>query len=704
MNYHRFPTIAGDTVVFVSEDDLWSVSASGGTARRLTDNQGLCARPVLSRDGKWLAWTGTEEGHSEVYVMPAGGGVARRLTWMGADVITLGFSADGRTIEFASNAGQPFLKPMRLYSIEREGGEARQIACGPAEAISRGPRGAVVIGRAMGDPARWKRYKGGTTGDLWVDRRGNGEFERLIKLNGNLAWPMWVADRIWFVSDHEGEGNLYSVKPDGTGLRRETKHADFYVRFPQTGGKRIVYQCGADLWVFDPKNRRARKIAVECGSPRAQRARKFVDADRYLEGATLHPAGHSVAVTTRGKAFTMAFWEGPVRRVGTEENARYRFTRWLRDGSTLLTVTDAHGDEAIELHREGKAPELLTKGLYLGRVLQLELSPASDEVAFTNHRYELYHLDLTKKKLKRLDHSPFERVAGLSWSNDGRWLAYGYPTSEATSQIRVVEVKTGKARGDAAGLRDHSPTFDPDGRYLAFLSYRVFDPVYDALYFDLGFPRGTRPYLLTLRADGINPFVPQPRALVDQKRRASDQAKGASAAPKFEIDFAGIQDRVVAFPVAEGRYDQIFALRGKVAFTNFPIEGSLGSSWSSGGEPLAKGTLELWDFTKNQSEFWMGGITSVELGPDLRTLLVRAGNRLRVVGADEKPKENEAAARGRTAGSICPAFALRCCPAPSGSRCSAKPGACSAITFGVPTCRALPGIACTSVTARCSIA
>lgn len=648
--YFRFPTIAGDTVVFVSEDDLWSVSASGGTARRLTDNLGLCARPVLSRDGKWLAWTGTEEGHGEVYVMPASGGTARRLTWLGCDVLTLRFTADNRGIEFASNVGQPFLKPMRLYTVDRDGGPVQQIPVGPAEAIARGPRNACVIGRAMGDPARWKRYKGGTAGDLWIDRKGDGEFQRLIELKGNLASPMWVGDRIWFLSDHEGIGNLYSCLPDGTGLRRETKHDDFYARFPQTDGRKIVYQCGADLWILDPKTRRSKKLAIDCGSPRAQLQRKFVPAEAHLEHATVHPASHSVMVTARGKSFAMGFWEGPVRRIGELDQARYRFTRWLRDGESCLTVTDAHGDEAIEIHRPGKSPQLVTKGQDLGRILDLALSPAGDEVAFTNHRFELFHLDVVKGKLRRLDQSRFERIGGFSWSADGRWIAYGYPTSESTSQIRIVEVKSGKVQeATRADFRDYSPSFDPEGKYLYFLSYRVLDPVYDALYFDLGFPRGTRPYLLTLRTEVTSPFVPRPKPFVEQQRRAGDQAKptgDAKAAKeekdprKFEIDFDGLPGRIVAFPVPEGKYDQIVALRGKVLYTNFPIEGSLGINWSSSGEPPAKGTLELWDFTKNQSETWMSGITDVTVAPDLRTLLVRAGNRLRVVNTEDKPKEN----------------------------------------------------------------
>ena len=638
--YYRHPTLSGDTVIFISEDDLWSVPAAGGVARRLTSNVGAVGRPQFSRDGNWVAFTGTEEGHLEVYVMPATGGPTRRLTWLGSDILTLGWTPDGRSVEFACNVAQPFIRPFQLYTVPRDGGEPQRIPCGPAEAISHGPRGAVVIGRAMGDPARWKRYRGGTTGDLWIDPKGSGEFRRLLKVDGNLAWPMWIGDRVYFVSDHEGEGNLYSCTPAGLGLRRETNHKDFYVRFPGTDGKRISYQCGADLWIFDPRTRKSRKIAVEYHSPRVHRQRKFSDASRFLEDVAVNPEGHSVAVTTRGKSFAMGFWEGPVRQIGAVENARYRFTSWLKDGKALVTVTDAHGDEAIEIHRDGREPQVVAKGREFGRILDFAISPVSDDIAFTNHRFELFHLNLRKGKLNRLDRSRFDRIAGIAWSGDGRWIAYGYWATRSTSQIRVAEVKTGKTHDvTRPDFRDYSPSFDPDGHYLYFLSYRVLDPVYDALYFDLGFPRATRPYAVALQKDLPSPFVAVPKPVVRWNRRVADQPKEPKGPPQTKIDFEGVSGRVIAFPVAEGRYGQVIGMRGKVAYTNYPVEGSLGASWMGGSEPPAKGTLEIWDYDKNKAEAWMSGVTEVRMAPELRTFAVRAGNRIRIIGADEKPKD-----------------------------------------------------------------
>src|SRR5208282_5712073 len=163
-----------------------------------------------------------------------------------------------------------------------------------------------------------------------------------------------------------------------------------------------------------------------------------------------------------------------------------------------------------------------------------------------------------------LDKSDWAQIAGFDWSPDGRWVAYSCAQSQHTSAIRICEVRTGKVHPVTQPvLQDVSPSFDPDGKFLYFLSYREFDPVYDNLHFDLGFPRGVKPYLVTLRRDIPSPFVPVPKPPDDKK----EEPKAKAVAKKelhVAIDFDGIESRIVALPVADGRYQQIAGIRGKV--------------------------------------------------------------------------------------------------------------------------------------------
>ena len=302
--YYRFPTIHKNTIVFVSEDDLWTVSASGGIARRLTSNSGQVTNPVLSPNGKQLAFVGRDEGPSEVFVMPAEGGTARRLTFLGSFCRVVGWNQAGTHILFCSSHGQIASGNMALFQIAADSinGEVEELPYGPVRSIALGPKGEMVIGRNGGDPARWKRYRGGTVGHLWIrekePKNGVGKFKPLLPdLDGNVANPMWLVvknrNRIFFVSDHEGIGNLYSCTPKGKGLRRHTDHEEYFVRYPSTDGRRIVYHAGADLYVYDVEKDSSTLIKVKYLSPRIQRNRKFVGSLSYLESADFYPVGKS---------------------------------------------------------------------------------------------------------------------------------------------------------------------------------------------------------------------------------------------------------------------------------------------------------------------------------------------------------------------------------------------------------------------------
>ena len=397
--YYRFPTIHGDRVVFVCEDDLWSVPAAGGMAIRLTSNLGEVSHPHLSPDGSQLAFVGREEGHAEIYLMPALGGVAKRLTYLGVHSVVRGWSQDGQWILFMTSAAQPFRRVYNLYRVHVNGGLPEQLPWGHANHISYGAQDGVVLGRNTSDTARWKRYRGGTAGVLWVDPEGSGTFQLLIHLPGNLTSPLWVGDRIYFISDHEGVGNLYSCTPQGEDLKRHTDNREYYLRNATTDGQRIVYHAGAELFCFDPATDAVQAIAVEFHSPQVQRQRKFVEAAKFWEDYALHPDGHSTLVTCRGKSFWFGHWEGAVTQLGQRDGVRYRLTRWLNDQKRFVTIADTTGQEAIEIHSTdvGVEPERLDD-MDLGRALAMEVSPKADQVILANHRHELIWVDLETKQ------------------------------------------------------------------------------------------------------------------------------------------------------------------------------------------------------------------------------------------------------------------------------------------------------------------
>ncbi len=659
--YLRFPTIHRNSIVFVAEDDLWLVESSGGRAERLTAGVAEVKTPCFSPDGQQLAFVGETEAPGEVYVMQNLGEEATRLTFLSNHHCSItGWLPTGEKILFASSAGQFDSDAQFLYAISPQGGLPEILPYGMANALSFGSQGGLVIGRNIGEPAHWKRYRGGRTGQIWSDPMGNGSFRRLISTDGNLASPCWLGERIYFISDHEGICNIYSCTPTGDDYRRHTYHKDFYVRNLNSDGERIVYHAGGDLYLFDPALEEHRLIEVTLPSMRTQRNRKFVSASAYLDSYALHPQGHAVALTTRGKAFTMASWEGPVLQYGEADGVRYRYLTWLNDCKRLIAIDDAQGEERLVLFNTESAEELQTfPGLDLGRVLSLDISPTGEKVALTNHRQEVMIVDLTTEQLHIVEKSLHTPIKGMAWSPDGLWLAYGFSFNAQQSAIKLYSLEQDQTFfATNPILEDRSPAFDPDGKYLYFIGKRIFRPQRDNLQpYHLNFPRGEKPYAIMLRRDLRSPFIPEPKISPEKDDGSKKPTNGSKPAetpdeePKtngdngetnkgtdLAIDLDGITERAIPFPLSEGQYRNIAGLKGKVLIQSVNLDS--GQQASGGDVPQSGGKIECYDFETYKVEWSIDGVGNFDLSRDAKTLIYDKMQRLRVLKASEKPKDN----------------------------------------------------------------
>ncbi|MFE0650151.1 PDZ domain-containing protein [Streptomyces sp. NPDC059534] len=664
--YLRFPSIAGDTIVFCCEDDLWTVGTAGGTARRLTAGVAEAARPLISPDGAQVAFVGADEGPTEVYVMPLDGGPARRLTHQAAQCHLVGWDRRTGEILYAGTGDQPAGFGHRLFAVHPDGGPPRLLPYGSATALTRGPDGRAVLCRNGTDPARWKRYRGGAAGELWIETGGSGApgsgvlgsgvpgsgvagsgvagsgalgpggpgvsgaeavgpggFRPLVSLPGNLAHPCHVGERVYFVSDQESTGNVHSCRTDGTDLRRHTHHRDFYVRHLATDGVRLVYQAGARLHLLEPGSE-ARPVDIELTSSRTQRGRRLLRAAERLDTVRLSPDGATLAVASRGKAFTLAPWSGPVRQHGRPDGVRYQHLDWLRDGRRLAAVAGDSGprERLVVLDTADGTETDLAVG-DVGQVTELAASPRADLVAFATNRQKLYVVDVATASVRLLDETAHDRIEDLAWSPDGRWLAYTYPDTPRTSAIKVADVPAGTTRRITRPvLRDMKPAFDPDGRHLYFIGQRALTPEYDQVEAEVGFPFGTLPYAVTLREGTPAPFVPRPED--------DDAPEGPDGEPApVVIDMEGIERRVVPFPVPESRYIAVLGLPGKALLWSVPLTAAdpLRPEDATGGQVC------LVDMERMTRTECLVQVDDLHVRADDDVLLYRCGSRLRVLRA-----------------------------------------------------------------------
>ena len=659
--YLRFPTVRGEMVAFVAEDDVWLAERSGGRAWRLTADRAPVAGTRLSPDGSMVAFTSRREGDPEVYVVGVDGGPIRRLTHWGDDhTRVIGWTPDGRVMAISA-VGEPFRSRTWAYAVPPDGGVPDRMPYGPVTGIAPGPGGATVLGvnQNRRSAASWKRYRGGTAGALWIDRDGSGEFVRfLAELDGQLEDPGWIGDRVVLLSDHEGWGNVYSCRPDGTDLRRHTDHGDAYARAANTDGSTLVYQCLGELWSLDDlsADSQPRRLNIRLAGPRTAREPQPIDAGDQIEDVTPDHTGRASAVEVRGTVHWLTHRDGPVRALADTPGVRARLPRVLGNAqpTRVAWITDADGEDAIEIGTVPAgaggtevaevAPRRLAGG-QLGRVLELVASPDGTRLAVATHDGRVLVVDVGTGGVRTVDTSPFGDSTGLTFSPDSRWLAWARPGPIPLRQIRMARVDLADDEPfsviDVTALRfvDSEPVFTLDGRHLAFLSARTFDPVYDQQVFDLSFQATVRPQLLPLAATTPSPFDPEPGGRpVTSPDSSGDGAKGdqeqAGGVPEVVVDVEGLDQRAVPVPVPAGRYFDLRAVRDGLVWLRAPMVGMLGDAGGPDPSDRPRARLERYDLARRRLLTLVDPADAVEVTGDGRSLVVTDGRRLRMVPAD----------------------------------------------------------------------
>lgn len=652
--YLRYPSIRGDRLALIAENDVWLSDAGGGRAWRLTADGVPVAGARLSPDGGTVVFTSTRDGAPEVHAVPADGGASTRLTFWG-DLHTkvAGWLPDGRVVA-STSAGEPFRSRVWSWALPLDGSAApERLPYGPAYMVSPGPGGAVVLGtdqRRAG--ATWQRYRGGTAGKLWIDRDGGGEFARLLGDNpAQLEDPDWVGDRVVFVSDHQGWGNVYSVLPDGTDLRRHSDHGDAYARALRTDGTRLVWQSHGDLWLLDGLDAEPRRLDVRLAGPRAGRVPRPLGTGDKPGDLAADRTGRASAVEVLGSIHWLTSRDGPAPALADTPGVRARLPEVLGPpGSAeaavpeVAWITDAEGDDAIEVApADGSAPSRRFGAGRLGRVLELVAAPDGSRLAAASHDGRVIVADVASGELREVASTDFSEASGLAWSPDSAWLAWSHPGAEGLRQIRVSRVADADpATIEVTPLRflDTDPVFTTDGLHLAFLSTRTLDPVYDDWVFDLSFLGGTRPYVVPLGATTPSPFHPEAggRSAGGDGEGEGGGAEGGGDAPPQPvlIDAEAIDQRVVPVPVATARASALMPVRGGLVWLETAQAGLLGEDRATeDGEPT-RPKLVRWDFAKRRSAVLVGELDGYVVTGDGKKLLVRDEGALRLVPSDRR--------------------------------------------------------------------
>ena len=660
----RFADIHGDKIAFVYAGDLWTVSAAGGAAQRLTTHEGLELFPKFSPDGRWLAFSAEYGGNRQVYVMPVDGGTPRQLTWYndvgelpprgGFDYQVLDWTPDGKNVLVRANR-VPWSERMgRPYLVPVAGGMERPLAVPEGGGGMLSPDGTKLVYTPIDREWRtWKRYKGGRAQDVWIYDLKRDAAEQLTDYPGTDNQPLWVGDTVYFTSDREkGRLNLFAYDLKTKQTKQVTFHQDFDVLWPSAGAEAIVYECGGYLYRFDPRAGKSQQVHVELAGDFAQTVPYFKAVASQINDAGLSPSGKRALFEARGDLFTVPAEHGEVRNVTLTPGIREIEPSWSPDGRWVAYLSDRSGEYEIYVRAPDGigAERRVTNDGDVWRYAPV-WSPDSSKLAYADTRQRLHYVAVDGGKSTDVDHAEFADITQYGWSPDSRWLVYTKTEETQFSSIYVYGIETRKSERLSTGLtNDQTPVFDPGGRYLFFLSDRDYNLTFSGFEFNYLYTNPTRVYAATLKRDGPALRVPksdeeepkkektdEPPKAADQDKpkderdaekadRAAAKQKKDEAPARVEIDVENFPDRVIALPGAAGNYRRLAATRDGVLV----LVGD-GSDTE----------LKLFSFESEKTETVLSGIADYRLSGDGKKVLFRQGEKWGIadVKAGQKPTE-----------------------------------------------------------------
>jgi tricorn protease len=686
--YLRYPHVRGSLLTFVAEDDVWLADTGGGRAYRLSADSTPALTPRISPDGSQVAWAARCDGATEVFVVATEGGASCRLTYWGQPATRVTGWVSDAEVMVLSTVGESERVRMFAHAVPVDGGPSRRLPYGWVGDVAVGPDGGVLLSTYFWtEPARWKRYRGGTASQLWLDLDGSGDFRRIFAdLTSSLAFPVWATgadgrQRIAFCSDHEDRGQLYSAvvgkrAPTTARIARRTD-GDYYVRHASSDGRQVVYSAGGELYLLDSLDDAVepRPIDLRLGGARPLLRAHRVKASCSLGTISPDRTGRASAVESRGTVSWVSHRGGPVRALAAGSAVRRRLPVVL-DDVRVAWVSDVDGDDALEVLDldvpDASARTLVAAGR-LGRVLEMAASPDGRRIAVSTHDGRVLVCAVPSGRVTRpvaprgVDSTTGD-MSGLAFSPDSRWLAWSSgsgPQEEPYSlrQIKLADLDNGGVV-EVTSLRfsDTEPVFTADGKHLVFLSVRSLDPVYDSFSFDLSFPAGCRPHLVGLAAETPSPFdpvvggrpleppAPEQAALTAVADAVAEPGEASTASqptrrptpPRTTVDAEGLDQRVVPVPVEAGRYSGLAATKHGLVWLREPLRGELGANRATVDAEPERARVEHFDLRTCRLSTVVATADRVAVTGDGSRLVVVDKDRMSVVPSDKPaPPEGE---------------------------------------------------------------
>jgi tricorn protease len=635
----RFPDICGEAITFVQAGDIYTVAAGGGTALRLTSHAGQELYPKFSPDCRSIAFSAEYDGTRQVYVIPAAGGTPRQLTWYndvgaqpprgGTDYRVLDWTPDGKNIVVRANRTPTDDRGGRPYLVPADGGMETPLAVPETGGGMLSPDGTKYVYTPIDRDFRsWKRYRGGRAQDVWTYDLVNNTSKRLTDSPASDNQPMWVGDTIYFTSDRNYTVNLFAMSPEGGEPRQLTHFTDFDVLWPSAGKDAIVFENGGAIWRFDPKSEQATQVPIRVTGDFPQTVPTWKNVAGQVESYDLTADAKTIVFGARGEIFRLSGKDKDIQNLSRTPDARELGVTLSPDGKTVAYLSDASGEYEIYTQAvAGGAPKRITRDGGIWRFPPL-YSPDGKHIAYADKQQRLRIVDAASGNTRDVDSSRRDDITEYTWSPDGQWLAYTLENDAHLTRVWLYSLKDGSrtpVTEETSGAS--SPAFDPQGRWLYFVSNRDYQLQFSAYEQNYLYVNASRIYAVSLSANG--PFLYRDdEAVATKSDDKKDAGKaGKSETPPLHIDLKGIIGREQVLKAANGNYQGLQASAGAVFYAA-----------STGGRGGGGFELRMLPLDADKDSTIARGLSGFRLSADGKSVLAQQGDKFAML--ETKPDQD----------------------------------------------------------------
>ncbi|HNS12880.1 MAG TPA: PDZ domain-containing protein [Bacteroidia bacterium] len=630
----RFPAVSENSVVFSYAGDLYSVARSGGIARKITSDVGYEIFPRFSPDGSTIAFAGQYDGNSEVYSMPANGGIPHRLTYtatlsrddisdrMGPNNIVMTWR-DDKSVVYRSRKKSFNDFKGQLFVASTGGGLSEELPFSVGGFCSYSPdKKRIAMNRVFREFRTWKYYKGGMADEVWIFDFDTKNWENISNNNAQDLFPMWYGDKIYYASDRDRTMNLFEYDLKTKQTKKITEFTEFDVKFPSLGNDAIAYENGGYIYLYDLKTGTNAKVPVTINDDMDNGRNSWVDASKFINTKDIGSDGNRLVFTARGDVWTVPVKSGISRNLSKSNASHERDAIWSPDGKSIAYISDANGEtEIYTIKQEGLEPaKQITKNSDT-YIYSPAWSPNSKMILWSDNKLRLTYVNVETGEQVLVDKNNVGEYSSYEFSPDSRWIAYSKPDDDRRYKIYLYNLADKKSYPVTdAWYESAGPNFSDDGKYLFFYSNRDFNPVYSATEWNHSYGDMSKVYFVTLAKSTANPLEPKNDEVKIEEVKAPSDDKGDNADKKKDnkkvdasgkaitIDIDGIQNRIVSLPIGAGSYYSVRCIGNSVYYM-------FNSSKSE------KASLKLFDL-KEKKETDLGNVDGFGLSADNKKMYV----------------------------------------------------------------------------------